>query len=63
MGPIYRIENLTVNTGCSFTTHTSGQTAITGNLTVNGMLIADPASTNEILLHGKSSQVISGTGE
>lgn len=61
-GSIYRIGNLTVNTGCTFTTHTSGQTAITGNLTVNGTMNADPTSTNKVLLNGTTSQIISGTG-
>ncbi|MBP9103965.1 MAG: T9SS type A sorting domain-containing protein [Chitinophagaceae bacterium] len=61
-GSIYRIGNLTVNTGSTFTTHSSGQTAIAGNLTVNGMLIAPAASTNEILFNGTSTQSIAGTG-
>jgi hypothetical protein len=61
-GPIYRINNLTVNTGCTFTTHTSGQTAIMGNLVVDGTLSADPASTNEIIMAGNTPQSVSGTG-
>ncbi|HMK03188.1 MAG TPA: hypothetical protein VK489_03315, partial [Ferruginibacter sp.] len=61
-GPIYRIDNLTINTGCTFKTHTSGQTAIMGNLVVNGTLTADPASTNEIMMAGNTLQSISGTG-
>lgn len=61
-GPIYRIGNLTVNSGCTFTTHTSGQTAIMGNLVVNGTLTADPASTNEIIMAGNTAQTVSGTG-
>lgn len=61
-GSIYRIGNLTINTGSTFTTHASGQTAITGNLIVNGILTAPPASTNEILFNGTASQTISGSG-
>ncbi len=61
-GPIYRIVNLTVNTGCTFTTHTSGQTAVVGNLTVNGTMNADVASTNEVVLGGNGAQSISGSG-
>lgn len=61
-GPIYRIGNLTVNTGCTFTTHTSGQTAVLGNLTVNGTMNADVASTNDVVLAGDGTQSITGTG-
>lgn len=61
-GPIYRIENLTINSGSTFTTHTSGQTAILGNIVVNGVFTADAASTNEVLLGGSTAQTITGTG-
>lgn len=61
-GPIYRINNLTVNTGCTFKTHTSGQTAIMGNLTVNGSLTADAGTSNELILAGNMPQLVSGTG-
>jgi len=61
-GPIYRINNLTVNTGCTFTSYTSGQTAVMGNLLVNGTMNADPASTNDVILAGNTAQTISGTG-
>lgn len=61
-GTIFRIGNLTVNSGSTFTTHTSGQTAIVDNLIVNGTLNADPASTNEIVFSGNGPQTISGTG-
>ncbi len=61
-GPIYRIENLTINSGSTFTTHTSGQTVVLGNIIVNGSLTADPASTNEVLLAGNAAQTISGSG-
>jgi len=61
-GPIHRINNLTVNTGCTFKTHTSGETAIMGNLVVDGTLNADAASTNEIIMAGNTPQSVSGTG-
>lgn len=61
-GPIYRIGNLTVNVGSSMTTHTSGQTVILGDLTVNGSLTAPAASTNAIVLGGNSLQTATGTG-
>ena len=61
-GPIHRINNLTVNFGCTFTTYTSGHTAIMGDLTVNGIMDTDPTSTNEIILAGNGAQTISGTG-
>ena len=55
-GPIHRINNLTVNFGCTFTTYTSGHTAIMGNLTVNGIMDADPTSTNEIIMAGNRAK-------
>jgi hypothetical protein len=61
-GPIYRIENLTINAGSTFTTHTSGQTVILGQLVVNGSLQSDVLSTNELLFAGNTAQTISGTG-
>jgi hypothetical protein len=61
-GPIYRIENLTINPGSSFTTHTSGQTVVLGNIIVNGSLTSDVLSTNEVLLAGSTPQSIAGSG-
>jgi trimeric autotransporter adhesin len=61
-GPVYRIGNLTINNGCSFTTHTSGQTAIFGDLTVNGILSAGPTSSNVVVMAGSGTQNISGAG-
>ncbi len=61
-GPIYRIENLTINSGSTFTTHTSGQTVVLGNMIVNGSLTADITSTNELLLAGTTAQSITGSG-
>lgn len=62
-GPINRINNLTINNGCTFKTHTSGETAIMGNLLVDGTLNADAASTNEIIMAGNTPQAISGAGD
>lgn len=61
-GPIYRINDLTVNSGTTFKVHSSGQTAVMGNLTVNGSLSADAGTSNELVLAGNNPQTISGTG-
>lgn len=61
-GPIYRIGNLTINAGSGFTTHSSGQTAILGNLQVDGSLTAPSGSSNTIVLGGDATQTISGNG-
>lgn len=61
-GPVYRINNLTIEAGSSFITHTSGQTAVMGDITVEGTLASPVAATNELLLAGASTQTISGAG-
>lgn len=61
-GPIYRIGNLTINAGSAFTTHSSGQTAILGNLHVDGSLTAPAGSTNTVVLAGDAVQTVSGAG-
>ncbi len=61
-GPIYRIDTLTINSGATFITHTAGQTAVLGNLTVNGTLNAAATSTNELVLAGGVPQTVSGSG-
>jgi len=61
-GPIYRIGHFTINNGCSFTTHSSGQTAILGNLTVDGSFTGAGASTNVVVMAGSTTQTISGAG-
>ncbi|RYZ30276.1 MAG: hypothetical protein EOO10_03445, partial [Chitinophagaceae bacterium] len=61
-GSINRIDTLTISAGSTFTTHTSGQTVILGDLVVHGTLGAAPTSTNEIVLAGNIPQTISGTG-
>ncbi|HMU58706.1 MAG TPA: MBG domain-containing protein [Chitinophagaceae bacterium] len=61
-GPVYRINNLTVNSGSTFITHSSGQTAVNGNIIVNGTISAPAAGTNELVLAGNTEQLISGSG-
>jgi len=61
-GPVYRINNLTVEAGSSFITHTSGQTAVMGNIVVDGTLSSPVAAANELILAGDATQTISGTG-
>lgn len=61
-GPSDKIDNLTINNGCTFTTHTSGVTPILGDLTVNGTLDGPAGSSNTIVMAGNIPQTISGTG-
>ncbi|MBK6936649.1 MAG: hypothetical protein IPH18_06990 [Chitinophagaceae bacterium] len=61
-GPVYRINNLTVNSGSTFTSHSSGQTAVMGDIIVNGTISAPVAGTNELVLAGNALQTISGSG-
>lgn len=61
-GPSDRIDDLTIDVNCTFTTHTSGVTPVLGNLTVNGTLVAPAASTNAIVMGGNTPQTITGTG-
>lgn len=61
-GPIYRIDNLTVETGSTFTAHSSGQTVVLGDLVVDGTLSTDAASTNDMILAGSTPQTVSGSG-
>lgn len=62
-GPINKIENFTIESGSSFTVHTSGSTVVTGNLVVDGTL-ASPASggSNALVMAGSSPQLITGSG-
>jgi hypothetical protein len=62
LGPVYRIENLTINAGSSFTTSASGQTVILGDIVAHGNLTSDAASTNEVILAGNAAQNVSGAG-
>jgi hypothetical protein len=62
-GPVYKIENFTIAAGSRFTTHTTGNTPVLGNLTVNGILnYPMSGTTNTIVMGGSSVQTISGTG-
>jgi len=61
-GPSDKIENLTIDNGCTFITHTSGVTPVLGNLIVNGTLNGPGGSTNVIVMGGHIPQTISGTG-
>ncbi|HEU5165238.1 MAG TPA: MBG domain-containing protein [Chitinophagaceae bacterium] len=61
-GAIYRIENLTVETGSTFIPAVSGQTAILGNVIVNGSVNLPAGGTNKLVLAGSSPQAISGSG-
>jgi hypothetical protein len=62
-GTFYKIDNLTIENGCSLTSHTSGATPILGNLTVNGTLTYPIAgSSNTLVMGGNVTQSISGSG-
>jgi len=60
-GPLYRVGNLNVAAGCTFATHSSGQTSVLGDLTVNGTYTVG-AGSNSIVLGATGTQTISGTG-
>lgn len=62
-GPIYRIGDLTIKNGSSLTTHTSGQTVVLGNITVDGSLGAPSGSSNALVAGGNSQQTIAGSGD
>ena len=61
-GALVRMENLTIDAGCTYNCHTSGQTPIMGNITVNGTMTTNAASSNSIIMGGSANQTISGTG-
>jgi len=61
-GPVFRINNLTVTAGATFLNSLSGQTAIMGNLQVDGTFTTPTGSNNEVILAGNSLQTLSGTG-
>ncbi len=60
-GPLARVQNLTIEAGCTFITHTSGATPIIGNLVVDGTLTGPVGSSNQLVMGG-TNQTISGTG-
>ena len=61
-GSTYKIENFTIESGASFTTHSSGSTPVLGNLTVDGTLSAPSGSSNSLVMGGNTPQSITGTG-
>jgi Secretion system C-terminal sorting domain len=61
-GPFYKIDSLTIDNGCTLTTHNSGNTPVLGNLTVNGTLTSPAGGTNVIVMGGSVPQTISGSG-
>jgi hypothetical protein len=62
LGPIYKIDNLTIDAGSTFIPHTSGQTVVLGNLIANGDITLPATGTNRLVLAGSSAQTISGSG-
>ncbi len=61
-GPIYRINNLTIANGSTFITHTTGHTAIIGNITVDGTITSQASNRSNTILVGGTNPVISGSG-
>ena len=61
-GPAYKIDTLVIDNSCTFTGHTSGNTSILGDVTVNGTMDAPGGSTNVLVLGGNSPQTVSGSG-
>lgn len=61
-GPVNRIDTLNITAGSTFLMPASGQTAIAGDLIVNGTLNAAASSTNELMLTGNALQTVSGAG-
>lgn len=61
-GPLARVQNLTIDAGCTFITHTSGSTPVLGDLIVNGTFTGPSGSSNQLVMGGAVPQTISGTG-
>jgi hypothetical protein len=61
-GSVNKIENFSIDNTSSFITHTSGNTAILGNLMVDGSLNGPTGSSNVIVIGGNTQQTIGGTG-
>ena len=55
-----KIDSITVDAASTFTSHTSGQTPVLGNLTVNGTFVG--SGTNSLILGGTVPQTVSGSG-
>lgn len=61
-GSVFRINNLTVTSGATFLNYLSGQTAIMGDLQVDGTFSTPAGANNEVLFAGNSIQTVSGSG-
>lgn len=64
-GSIIKMDNLTVDAGSTFITHTSGVTPVNGNIVNNGTIMvpaADPNRDNRIVMINSTPQTLSGTG-
>lgn len=61
-GPIFRINNLTVTSGGVFQNYLSGQTAVMGDLLVDGSFNTATGANNELIFAGNTVQHVSGTG-
>lgn len=61
-GVFYKADNMRVDDGATFMSHTSGNIPIHGNLQVDGVFTAPSGSTNITVMAGNSPQTISGTG-
>lgn len=61
-GPIYKIDTLIIGSSAGCITHTSGQTVVLGDMTVNGSFTAPAGSTNTLVLAGIVPQTVSGAG-
>jgi hypothetical protein len=61
-GPVYRIYNLTIETGSTFITHTTGHTSILGNLVVDGTLTSQAVIRSNTIVMGGTAQSVSGSG-
>jgi trimeric autotransporter adhesin len=62
LGSIYRMENLTVTAGSIFTTASSGQLVVAGNILADGDITSPAASSLRLVLAGSSAQTVSGAG-
>lgn len=61
-GPLYRVQNFTIEPGCTFITHTSGSTPVIGDLIVDGTFRGPVGGSSNQLVMGGTSQTISGNG-
>jgi len=61
-GPVFRIGKFVIESGASFTTHSSGHTSVLGDLVVDGSLSFPSTSSNTLVMGGSSPQIIAGSG-